>query len=249
MSTKQIHINRKLTALNEKSSFGYVEAFKSLRTNINHLLRESNKGHVLMVTSSMPGEGKSNVSVNLCITLAQDNKRVILLDCDLRKGTLHRYLNVSMRSMGLSSVLSGEAQPDEAIMRLNLGFDFLPVGALPTNPSELIGSTAMNQLLNLLAENYDYVICDTAPVNAVADTSAMCRFVDGTIFVVAHNETTRNTALAAKSQLEAADANILGVVLNKYDAKQTGTAETNYYSYYNYSNYGYGDDGNSRSKG
>ena len=233
---------RKLTVLSTNSSFGYIEAFKALRTNMTYLLGDTGRGHVIMVTSSIPGEGKSNISVNLAITLAQDNKKVILIDCDLRKGTLHRYLNVPPTAAGLSSVLTGEAGLNETVYKLSYGFNFMPVGALPTNPSELIGSRYMSKLLSELSEQYDYVICDTAPVNAVADTSVLCRYVDGVVLVVSHNEVTRNTVLAAKNQLEASNANILGVVLNKYDAKASGTDSSNYYSYYNYSNYGYGED-------
>lgn len=236
------HTDRKLTVLSEKSSFGYVEAFKALRTNIQYLLPDTGRGHVLMVTSSIPGEGKSNISVNLAITLAQDNKKVILIDCDMRKGTLHRYLNVPPTAAGLSSVLTGETGLNETVYRMSYGFHFMPVGALPTNPSELIGSRNMSRLLSELSKQFDYVICDTAPVNAVADTSILCRYVDGVVFVVSHNEVTRNTVIAAKEQLEASNANILGVILNKYDAKVTGSDAAGYYAYYNYSNYGYGED-------
>lgn len=236
------HKERKLTVLSSKSSFGYVEAYKALRTNMTYLLEDTERGHVIMITSSIPGEGKSNVAVNLAITLAQDNKKVILLDCDMRKGTLHRYLNVPPTAAGLSSVLTGEAGLNETVYKLSLGFHFMPVGILPDNPSELIGSRIMSRLLNQLSQQFDYVICDTAPVNAVSDTSVLCRYVDGVILVVSHNEVTRNTVLAAKEQLEASSANILGVVLNKYNAKATGTETSNYYSYYNYSSYGYGED-------
>lgn len=239
--TNKKHTERKLTVLSEKSSFGYVEAFKALRTNMTYLLGDTGRGHVIMITSSIPGEGKSNISVNLAITLAQDNKKVILIDCDLRKGTLHRYLNVPPTAAGLSSVLAGESEIADTVYKLSYGFYFMPVGALPANPSELIGSRNMSKLLSELSKKYDYVICDTAPVNAVSDTSILCRYVDGVVFVVSHNDVTRNTVLAAKEQLEASNANILGVVLNKYDAKATGTDTVNYYSYYNYSNYGYGE--------
>ena len=240
MATKK-KSERKLNVLSEKSSFGYVEAFKALRTNISYLLNDTGRGHVLMITSGIPGEGKSNISVNLSITFAQDSKKVILIDCDMRKGTLHRYLNVAPTAPGLSSVLTGEVKVSEAIYRLSYGFSFMPVGALPSNPSELIGSRNMSRLLSELSKVYDYVICDTAPVNAVSDTSVLCRFVDGTILVVSHNEVNRGTVLAAKEQLEASNANILGAVLNKYDAKASG-GDSSGYSYYSYNNYYYGED-------
>ena len=242
--TNRKHTERKLTVLSAKSSFGYVEAFKALRTNMTYLLEDTGRGHVIMITSSIPGEGKSNISVNLAITLAQDNKKVILIDCDMRKGTLHRYLNVPPTAAGLSSVLSEEGGLSDTVYKLSYGFNFMPVGTLPTNPSEMIGSRNMSKLLSDLSKQYDYVICDTAPVNAVADTSVLCRYVDGVILVVSQNEVTRNTVLAAKEQLEASNANILGVVLNKYDAKATGSDTAGYYSYYNYSNYGYGENSN-----
>lgn len=233
---------RHLNVISEKSSFGYVEAFKELRTNMKYLLQEHGRGHVVMITSSIPGEGKSNVSVNLALTLAQDSKKVILIDCDLRKGTLHRYLNVPPTSPGLSSILTKEAPLSECIYRLSYGFHFIPVGALPDNPSELIGSRLMSRLLSELSKNYDYIICDTAPVNAVADTSVLCRFVDGILFIVSYNMVTKNTAIAAKERLEGNNANILGSVLNRYNAKEIGDSQSKYYTYYNYNNYGYGEE-------
>ncbi len=242
-------INRQLNVINENSSFGYVEAYKALRANIQYLLPDTGRGHVLMVTSSIPGEGKSNVSVNLAYTLAQDGKNVVLVDCDLRKGTLHRYLNIPALTNGLSSMLE---EPDiekiKVLLLQKYGFCFIPCGALPSNPSEIIGSEAMRNVLSHLSYNYDYVICDTAPVNAVADTSILSRFVDGVVLVVSQNDVNRNTVLLAKETLENANANVLGVVLNKYDVKQTGTDNSNYYSYYNYNYYGgyggYGEDQN-----
>lgn len=232
---------RQLNVLNDKSSFGYVEAYKALRANLQYIMPDSGRGHIIMVTSSIPGEGKSNVSVNLAYTLAQDSRNVVLLDCDMRKGTLHRYLGIPALTPGLSSILTNSKTDTVSILKLKqYGFSFIPCGALPTNPSELIGSNAMSSLLNYLTKRYDYVICDTAPVNAVADTSILCRFVDGVILVVSHNEVTRNTVLLAKEQLENVNANVLGVVLNKYDARHTGTDNSNYYSYYNYNYYGDG---------
>ena len=243
---KKNNSSRRLNVINENSSFGYVEAYKALRANIQYLLQETGRGHVIMITSSMPGEGKSNVSVNLAYTLAQDNKKVVLIDCDLRKGTLHRYLNVPALTPGLSAMLTSEDETKVNVLRLQkYGFDFVPCGALPTNPSELIGSNRMSNVMDRLSKSYDYVICDTAPVNAVADTSILCRFVDGVVLVVSHNEVTRNTVLFAKETLDNVNANVLGVVLNKYDSRQTGTDTSSYYSYYNYSSYGdYGDHSN-----
>lgn len=232
------HHMRDLTLMDDNSSFGYKEAFKALRTNVRYLLPDDGTGKVILLTSSAPAEGKSNVSINLAYAFAQDNKRVLLMDGDLRKGTLHQYLNVSSLAVGLSAVLTGRHSVNEAVIHVGLGFDFLPVGTLPTNPSELAGSQAMVDLLSYLQGVYDFIIIDTAPVTAVADTGIMARYADGVILVVAHNETTRAAAKAAKESLQQANANILGVVLNKYDSKES-SQDYGYYSYYNYSNYGY----------
>ena len=235
--------DRRLHVISDSSSFGYTKAFKELRTNMKYLLHDHDhgRGNVVMITSSIPGEGKSNVSVNLAITLAQEDKKVILIDCDLRKGTLHRYLNVPPTSPGLSSVLSAEAPLSECVYKLSYGFSFIPVGALPDNPSELIGSRNMGKLLSELSKSFDYIICDTAPVNAVADTSALCRFVDGILFIVSYNNVTKSTAISAKERLEGNNANVLGAVLNRYNAKETGDDKSGYYTYYNYNYYGYGE--------
>ncbi|MBR2067513.1 MAG: CpsD/CapB family tyrosine-protein kinase [Solobacterium sp.] len=232
-------IVRQLNIIDEKSSFAYVEAYKTLRANIQYVHNNnSGRGNVLMITSSIPGEGKSNVSINLAYTLAQDGKRVVLVDCDLRKGTLHRYLDIPALTPGLSSMIENPDDNSIKVLRIQkYGFCFIPCGALPENPSEMIGSSSMSKVLSKLSASFDYVICDTAPVNAVADTSILCRYVDGVILVVSHNEVTRNTVLLAKETLENVNANVLGVVLNKYDAKDAGE-DYGYYSYYNYHYYG-----------
>ena len=222
------------------SSFAYVEAYKALRTNLNYVAQSGDvKSKVIMITSSTPAEGKSNVSVNLSISLAQEGKKVILLDCDLRKGTLHRYLRVP-GLVGITSFLAGKTSLEECISHIDeAGIDLLPVGALPTNPSELLGGEPMAQLLSQLAEMYDYVLCDTPPVNAVTDAVALSRYVDGVVLVVSHQQVSRGSALAAKKQLESNNVPILGAILNMYDVRKASDDAQKVYSYYNYG-YGYG---------
>ncbi len=241
-------VKRSLRIVSASFSFGYVEAYKALRTNLNYMLKTEGHNKVIMVTSSVPAEGKSNVSINLAITLAEDNKRVILLDCDLRKGTLHRYLRIPRQLAGITTYLAGDVELPDAIQHFSdLGIDVMTAGIVPPNPSELLGCEKMGKLLNELTQHYDYVLCDTPPVNAVSDTSVLSKYADGAILVVSHNKVTRDNVLAAKAQLDASDTTIFGVVLNMYDAKQTGTDNTKYYSYYNYNyqygNYSYGEKG------
>lgn len=233
---------RSLRIVSASSSFGYIEAYKALRTNLSYVMEAGGQhSKIVMVTSSVPVEGKSNVSINLAVTLAEEHKRVILLDCDLRKGTLHRYLRIPRHVSGITELLGDEIELDDAIQHFNdLGIDVMTSGMVPPNPSELLGSEKMGKMLSCLSLRYDYVICDTPPVNAVTDTTVLSRYADGAVLVVSHNKVTRENVLAAKEQLEKNNTQIFGVILNMYDAKKTGTDNTKYYSYYNY-NYQYGN--------
>lgn len=236
--------DRELHIISESTSFGFREAYRALRTNLNYVVESAKLGHVIMVTSSVPAEAKSNVSANLCVSLAQEKKKVLLIDCDLRKGTMHRYLGVSRRQSGLVEFLSGEEKDwHKCIVHLDeYGFDFMPSGMIVDNPTELLADSATGRLFNELSAIYDMVICDTPPVNAVADTSVLSRYTDGVILVVSHNQVTRDNVRAAKAQLESTNTNILGVVLSMFDATKTGTDNTKQYSYYNYNysgSYGY----------
>lgn len=231
---------RTLRLTSQSKSFAYVEAYKALRTNLEYVSQaHGGSTKVIMVTSSTPSEGKSNVAVNLAVSLAAGGKKAVLLDCDLRKGTIHRYLHITSLP-GITTCLSGEVALSETIRHFTeLGIDVITAGSIPANPSELLGSDRMGKVLRALANEYDYVICDTPPVNAVADAAALSRYVDGAVLVVSHNQVTRETALAAKRQLENSNVPILGAVLNMYDVKKSG-GDSKTYTYYNYSSYGYG---------
>lgn len=234
-----------LRLMTKSHSFAYVEAYKSLRTNVVYMTSShETPAKVLMITSAVPGEGKSNVSVNLAVSLAQDGKRVVLLDCDLRTGTLHRYLRLPRQEAGLSALLSSE-QPIEQQLQESfyhfgkLGIDVLPAGYSPANPSELLGSERMRAILRALAQSYDYVLCDSAPINAVTDGIALGRYMDGAILVVSHNNVTRDAVVTAKNQLESINLPILGTVLNRYVPDKAAGKEHDY-TYYSGYGYGYG---------
>lgn len=237
---KNAHKKRSFHIVADSASFAYVESYKALRTNLNYVLQMDGHSKTVMITSSIPSEGKSNVAVNLAVTLAEDGKRVILLDCDFRKGILHRFLQIPRQIPGITSVLCGEAFLKDTILHFDeLGFDVITSGTIPPNPTELLGSEKMGRLLSQLAQQYDYVLCDTPPVNALTDTSVLSKYVDGAILVVSHNQVTRENVLAAKEQLENTDTKIFGVVLNMFDPRRTGMDYTQNYAYYNY-NYQYG---------
>ena len=223
--------HRKLLMVGPDAPFQFVEAYKSLRTNLE-FLSASSGCKVLLITSSVPEEGKSNVAINLATTMAAGGKKVVLVDGDLRKGSLSRYLHLNRNRPGISNVVANQCTLTDALVRFkNVQFTLLPVGPLPPNPSEMLATPAVEALFKGLREYYDYVIVDTPPVSVVTDAAVMCRFADGVILVVRPGVTTTQGAQLSKKNLEAVHAHILGVVLNGYDAKRAGHKDGYYYSY------------------
>lgn len=237
---KTLHDENKLEIVSDKSPFAYVEAYKTLRTNMNFIFRK-NKYKKLVVTSSIPGEGKSSVSINLARVLAENGTRVILIDCDMRKPMLHKYLRAQrFRTRGLSTVLSGISTLEDSVATFSdLQFDLMTAGPIPPNPTELLASEEMEHLLDLLAKQYDYVICDTPPVSVVTDAAILSQYNAGVILVVRQKYATFKQAKKAKQNLENVHADILGCVLNQYDVSKNvkETKQSSYYYYnYDYSN-------------
>lgn len=229
-------IARKLQIISKDAPFQYVEAYKTLRTNINFIAASSGCKKIA-ITSSIPGEGKSNVAVNLCVTLAESGKKVLLIDCDLRKPVVHKYLRINRKALGLTNILSGEAKPTDVIVRFSdLNIDVITAGVVPPNPTELLGSARMANLLESLIDQYDYIIIDTPPASVVTDAAVISAIVDGILFVVGHANATVESAELAKKNLEAANANIIGAVLNGFDLK-SASKDTGYYYSYEYGYY------------
>lgn len=241
MANKTKHSHRKLNLVGPNAPFQYVEAYKSLRTNLSFLSGTS-QCKVIMITSSVPEEGKSNVAINLSMTLAEDGKRVLLMDCDLRKGSLSRYLNVKRSHPGISNVVAGQCGLAEALASVGgAQFTLLPVGPIPPNPAEMLATDKMASLIKAVREAFDYVIVDTPPVSVVTDAAVLSRLVDGVVLVVRPGITTIQSAQLSKKNLEAVNAHVLGVILNGYNAKQSGKKDGYYYSY-TYDYYKHDDD-------
>lgn len=153
--------------------FEFVEAYKALRTNFTHMALNG-ENRKLVVTSAVPDEGKSSVAINFAIALAQVGKRVLLIDADLRKPSLHFYLNIKKDpEKNVATLLAGMAELHESVVETVHGFDVLLGGITPPNPAELIGSQAMVNLMEQALEKYDFVICDTPPVGLVTDAAAL----------------------------------------------------------------------------
>jgi capsular exopolysaccharide synthesis family protein len=219
-------------------NFFIREAYKTLRTNVTYALADQEGCKVIAVTSSMQSEGKSFTATNLAIACAQADKKVLLIDCDLRRPKLNRLLGASARS-GLTELLMQPELRDKVILHEEAaGMDVIISGAIPPNPSELLGSKRMKKLLEDLRQKYEYIILDTPPVNMVTDAAVLAPLSDGVVFVVRMNYSERGAVIHAVEQLGYANAKILGMVLNEMDMEQT--AGYRYQKYRRYGRYGYG---------
>lgn len=202
-----------------------AESYRVLRTNIQYSSIDK-KIKRMLVTSSEPGEGKSTTTGNLALTFSQDEKRVLLIDCDLRKPSIHKKFRIS-NNIGLSDVILDNSKLDKALIKRNDYLDILPAGKVPPNPSELLGSKALENLLDELGKKYDVIILDTPPVHAVTDAQILSTKVDGVILVVRAERTKKESVISAKAALDKVNANILGTVLNGGES-----SKGKYYYYY-----------------
>ncbi|MCR6513724.1 MAG: CpsD/CapB family tyrosine-protein kinase [Clostridium chrysemydis] len=202
-----------------------AEKYRVLRTNIQYSSIDKEIRRIV-VTSAEPGEGKSTTAGNLALAFSQDNKKVLLIDCDLRKPSVHKKFKIS-NSMGLSDVIINREKIQEAIQERNENLDVLSAGKLPPNPSELLGSVTMDKLLEYFETIYDVIILDSPPLHAVTDAQILSKKSDGLVLVVRAEKTKKDSVLAAKALLEKVNAPILGVVLNGGES----TKEKYYYYY------------------
>ena len=202
-----------------------AESYRTLRTNIQYSSFDK-EYRVIVVTSSEPGEGKSTTSGNLALSMAQGDKRVILIDCDLRKPSLHKKFKLS-NLVGLSDVMVGKADLATAVHKYNKNLVILTSGKIPPNPAEMLSSKAMGNLLETLKQSFDYIILDTPPVQAVTDSQILSTKADGTILVVRAERTKKDSVQNAINLLKKVNANIIGTVLNGVEASRN-----KYYYYY-----------------
>ncbi|WP_067840994.1 CpsD/CapB family tyrosine-protein kinase [Amphibacillus sediminis] len=204
-------IRHLITKLNPRSPIS--EQYRTIRTNLQFSAVD-NDLETIMITSAGPAEGKSSTAANLAIVFAQQEKRVLLVDADMRKPTVHYTFRTDNRR-GLSSVLIGELSLSEATAKSEVGnLDILSAGPIPPNPSELLSSKAMSQLIKEAKNYYDIIVFDTPPVLAVTDAQLLANEVDGTLLVVRSKKTDQEAAVKAKELLLPAKSKLLGVVLN-----------------------------------
>ncbi len=208
-----------------------LETFRALRSNVQFALVNST-GKKLQITSTVPNEGKSYIASNLAITMALDGRRVILVDTDLHRPTMHERFSAS-RQPGLTNVLVGENSVEEALQDVGIkGLQLMSAGALPPNPAELLNSPAMVEVMQELEAMADLVIFDTPPLLATSDSQLMSAKMDGVIFVMQMGSVARSGTARAFELLQQAHANLIGIVFNKVDATQNSVAYENYSGYY-----------------
>jgi succinoglycan biosynthesis transport protein ExoP len=204
-----------------------AEAFRQLRTNLQYV-DVDHPPRMVVVTSALPDEGKSTTSINLASTLAQAGSRVVLVEADLRRPRATRYLGIE-GAVGLTDVLAGQCRLDVAIQSWGRDlFSVLPSGPLPPNPSEVLNSQHMQELLKILENLFEVVVIDSPPLLPVTDAAVLARAGDGAIIVVRHGHTTKEQLTRTVTSLQAVDARLLGTVLNRVPRKGP---DAGYYGY------------------
>lgn len=221
----------KLTIRDVGSTYHMSEGVKTMRTNLL-FSREDTK--VILVTSSVAGEGKSSIAMELCKSLAEIDKKVLLIDADMRKTVLVTRLSGANRQLGLSHFLSGQAKVSEIIAATNVkNFHIVVGGPTVQNSAELLSGPLFAKLLESFREYYDYIIIDGAPVGLVIDSAIIGEHCDASVFVVESKKVKYKFAQKSIAALEASGCPVLGVVVNKYDMKSAGE----YYKKYYYKEY------------
>ena len=221
-------MNELIVATNPKSSI--AEAIKTIRTNLQ-FSSVDDKVKSILVTSSFSGEGKSFVTANLAVAFAQAGTKVLIVDCDLRRGRQHNIFHVENLE-GLSNLLIDDVEKKYKHYIKKTRYEniyVLPMGIVPPNPSELLASDKNKQLVEILAKNYDLVIYDGVPVGGLTDSIIMADLVDKIVIVSAYKQTPVELLNNTKKNLEKFSDKIAGVVLNKYPA-----TKDHYYSNYYY---------------
>lgn len=222
---KQTASRKLVTRDNPKSIVS--EQFRTIRTNINFSMPDK-KIKTLLFTSASSGEGKSTSAANVAIVFAQEGKRVLLVDADMRKPTMH-YTFHKRNPPGLSNLLSRKFNIEDVVKKTGIPkMDLITCGTIPPNPAELLGSEAMDFFIKLMKATYDIVIFDAPPVLLVADTQILSNKCDGTILVISSGVTEKDKILRAKEVLKSSKANVIGTILNNYKLEKSDY----YYQYY-----------------
>lgn len=213
----------------EEMDYGRREALNSLRTNLQFCGADLK---TILFTSCSPNEGKSTITFELARSMAENKKKVVLVDADLRKSVMlgrYKAQATDKKVGGLSHYLSKQAKISDVLYETNIpGFDIILTGPLSPNPTDLLGGKLFVELLEMLRASYDMVIIDSPPLGSVIDAAVIAPYCDGAVLVIESNATSHRLAVNVKKQLEMADCKILGAVLNKVKRENSRY----YYKYY-----------------
>lgn len=227
----------KITDLDFKTK----EAYKTLRTNVQFC---GNDVKIISLTSCVPNEGKSMVSFNLAISMAETGKKVLFIDADLRKSVLIGRYKINKAIKGLTQYLSGVEQLEDVRYGTNVkNMDLILSGPVPPNPAELLNNEKFTELLETARKEYDYVIIDTPPIGQVIDPAIVAQQTDGVIFLISQANISYKYAQKQIEQMRKSGCRILGAVLNKVDPEEKGGYYGGYYGKYSKKGYGYGNNG------
>jgi len=225
--------------ISKNAASAVADAYRVLRTNLIFTSSETT-GRALVVTSAGPGEGKTTTLANVAAALAYNGAKVLAIDADLRRPTLHQHFGLQ-KTPGLSDLIVGKSAASEAIQSTRIdGLQVLPCGYLPPNPAELLGSPMMKQVLEAVRSHYDWVLLDSPPILAMADAAVLCPQVEGVILLVAAETPTKPAVARAIDQIQSVGGKVLGVVLNKVNLQRNSYYYSLYYGEYYRSYYAEG---------
>lgn len=202
-----------------------AEAYRTLRTNIQYSSFD-NEYRTIVVTSSEPGEGKTLTAGNLALALAQGESKVLLVDCDMRKPSVHKNFRISNEN-GLTDLLLHKRTMEQVMVKYNENLTIVSAGRVSPNPSEMLGSRAMGIFLEEMKEHFDYVVMDTPPLGAVTDAQVLSTKVDGLILVVKAGATKKDVVMNSVNLIKKVNGNLIGTVLNGVEQ-----SKNKYYYYY-----------------
>lgn len=190
-----------------------AEAYRTLRTNLQHTAVDK-KIKTILITSPRPREGKTTVAANLALIMIQDNKKVLIVDCDFRKPSLYEKFNIS-NTKGLSDYLISGKDLNEIVVQYSDNLYILTSGTVQPNPSEMLSSIKMKRFMEIVYDKFDYIIIDSPPINLVTDAQIISTMVDGVLLVISIEDSIKEECINAKELLLKVKANILGIVANK----------------------------------
>lgn len=215
----------------DETQFLTVESFKALRTNLEYsFIGQNNK--TILVSSSLPGEGKTTMIANLGVYLTLTGYKVLLVDCDLRKPKLNRFFNVP-NTTGLTNIIIKKVPLEAAIRTINAKLSILCSGPIPPNPIEILNSKEMEILISALSNSYDYILIDTPPAQQLSDAVVLSRITNGVILTIKHLSTPIEAIKETIDNFKKVNANIIGTVISQINIKKHANSKYKYCEYYN----------------